>query len=522
MSACSFVSSAIALDEHASSGDQEKKKLIESTEEREAVQDDIQIIESSLHFINDLLRNMLDMQRAGSNQMVIVNKPTNLLDDVLKPVQSMLHVRGAAFTVILDCPDDLVAMTDPLRLKQVMLNLARNSAKFVEKGFIRCRANVNEISGLVELSVDDSGPGIPQEKREELFGKFQESLDSLHQGTGIGLSLCKKLTELMGGGLSIDSTYNSGIAGHPGTRFLVQLFVPPLQLDDEELEEAYETCALSDEKPVDTTIATKETARTPSEVLTLAEVWQGKALPRRPSRNGRRVCHAGEVSVLAKGSMHDATVKTASLYESSSTLMSNSGHDLGDPSSRSFAVNCLDDSTSISSNPASTVAGDISRGNDTEGVIEDEKELPENLRVLFVDDDMVLRKLFSRTLKKLNPTWTVQEASNGETAIQICTERTDNGDNPPPAFDLIFMDQYMASVQKQLLGTETVRALRSKGIVEPIICGLSANDVEGAFMEEGSDAFMFKPFPCKPDPLKEELLRILSLREKRGCRREIV
>ena len=67
----------------------------------------------------------------------------------------------------------------------------------------------------------------------------------------------------------------------------------------------------------------------------------------------------------------------------------------------------------------------------------------------------------------------------------------------------------MASVDKQLLGTETVRALRSKGI-DSVICGLSANDLEKQFMDAGADAFMMKPFPCEKEELKSELLRVLD------------
>ena len=172
--------------------------------------------------------------------MKIDMKPTNLMVDVLRPVQNMLHVRGTPFDVLISCSfdDQMVVMTDPLRLKQVMLNLTRNSAKFVEKGFICCKAQVNQSTGFAELCVEDSGPGISQEKRRELFGKFQDSLDSLHQGTGIGLSLCKKLTELMGGHLYIDEEYNSGIEGCPGARFVVQLNVALHSLDDQMLEKA--------------------------------------------------------------------------------------------------------------------------------------------------------------------------------------------------------------------------------------------------------------------------------------------
>jgi two-component system chemotaxis response regulator CheY len=126
-------------------------------------------------------------------------------------------------------------------------------------------------------------------------------------------------------------------------------------------------------------------------------------------------------------------------------------------------------------------------------------ELPEEVSILFVDDDAVLRKLFRRAIKMVRPNWTVREASNGETALQLI-ETT--------LFDLIFVDMYMASVEKQLLGTETVSALRARG-VSCRICGLSANDKEEEFYDAGANAFMFKPFPCDPDALTRTLNRVL-------------
>lgn len=67
----------------------------------------------------------------------------------------------------------------------------------------------------------------------------------------------------------------------------------------------------------------------------------------------------------------------------------------------------------------------------------------------------------------------------------------------------------MASIEKQMLGTETVRALRSKGVTS-IICGLSANDMKQQFIEAGANTFMAKPFPCDPHSLKQEVHRILE------------
>jgi CheY-like chemotaxis protein len=129
-------------------------------------------------------------------------------------------------------------------------------------------------------------------------------------------------------------------------------------------------------------------------------------------------------------------------------------------------------------------------------------ELPENLSVLFVDDDLVLRKLFSRSLAKAAPTWKIHEAANGETALRLADLES---------YDLIFMDQYMASTEKQLLGTDTVRALRAKGFKNSF-CGLSANALEQSFVSAGADCFVLKPIPCERSLLEGVLDGILRSR----------
>ncbi len=147
---------------------------------------------------------MLDMHRVASNQMKIVRAPIDLMKDVFEPVASMLYRRGEDFEVLLECPENLMVLTDRLRLTQIIFNFGRNATKFVTKGFVRLRAEV--VEGNVQLSVEDSGPGIPESKRKTLFSKFQESLDSLNQGTGIGLCLCKDLISLMEGEIWLDES----------------------------------------------------------------------------------------------------------------------------------------------------------------------------------------------------------------------------------------------------------------------------------------------------------------------------
>ena len=170
MTACSFVKTEIM-----------KHKPLATDASRETTVQDVVIIDNSLKFVNDLLRTMLDIHRAADKQLSLTMVPNDILRDVLEPVEGMLAQKEGRVAVSVECPPDLFAVTDCLRLKQVMLNLGRNSSKFVDQGFIRLHGAV--VDGNVQLAVEDSGPGIPLDKQKRLFLKFQESLDVLSQGT---------------------------------------------------------------------------------------------------------------------------------------------------------------------------------------------------------------------------------------------------------------------------------------------------------------------------------------------------
>jgi signal transduction histidine kinase/CHASE1-domain containing sensor protein len=171
MAACSFVKTAL-----------HKIPPFPNKDALEAVCADVVTIDNALLFVNDLLRDMLDMHRATNHQLVVKFTPTDILHDVFEPVEGMLYQREGRMDIHIDCPENLVVMSDRLRLKQVILNLGRNSAKFVDSGFLRMRAQLDD-KGMVQLLVEDSGPGIPLNKRGQLFNKYQESLDMLSQGT---------------------------------------------------------------------------------------------------------------------------------------------------------------------------------------------------------------------------------------------------------------------------------------------------------------------------------------------------
>ena len=110
-----------------------EQQTLETEETRETILTDLNIIDASLQFVNDLLRNMLDVQRAACHQLKIEKGPTDMIRDILEPVDAMLYRRGKqSVEVILDCPyPDLIVHSDRLRLKQVILNLGRSKCSLL-------------------------------------------------------------------------------------------------------------------------------------------------------------------------------------------------------------------------------------------------------------------------------------------------------------------------------------------------------------------------------------------------------
>ena len=108
--------------------------------------------------------------------------------------------------------------TDREKLKQIVLNLLSNSAKFTEQGEIKVAAWTD--NGAMKLAVSDTGVGMKQEALEHIFEEFRQaekSTASKYGGTGLGLAIVKRLTKLLGGDIAVES--EEGL----GTRFIVTL-----------------------------------------------------------------------------------------------------------------------------------------------------------------------------------------------------------------------------------------------------------------------------------------------------------
>ncbi|MBR6307200.1 MAG: response regulator [Lachnospiraceae bacterium] len=165
-----------------------------------------------------IVNDILDYSKLESGNMEII--PVNYSFSVLiNDVLNMMSVRKDDKDVEIRAdiqeglPDSLIG--DEIRLRQILFNLLSNAIKYTEKGYVILDVKGKEDTGFVDLtiSVTDSGIGIKKEDISKLFTSFQQ-VDTRkirnREGTGLGLAICKKLLNLMGGEIEVESTYGVG------------------------------------------------------------------------------------------------------------------------------------------------------------------------------------------------------------------------------------------------------------------------------------------------------------------------
>ncbi|MDA2891168.1 ATP-binding protein [Mycolicibacterium sp. BiH015] len=161
----------------------------------------------------DLVNDILDISKVEGGQMAL-DTTTFVVGDVFNDTLTMVRERATAHGINLAVqidPDVDIIEADPLRFKQVLLNLVSNAVKFTpDGGKVIARAR-RDRSDLI-VSVADTGIGIAPEDRERIFESFQQGrrASTKGEGTGLGLTLSKRIVELMGGRMWLDSTLGKG------------------------------------------------------------------------------------------------------------------------------------------------------------------------------------------------------------------------------------------------------------------------------------------------------------------------
>lgn len=170
-----------------------------------------------LHLINDIL----DISRMESGKIKFVWEECDVVELCQTALFTAEYGRKTSALFLFETPvASLVIKTDAQRLKQVLINLLSNAAKFTPSGSIKLAIAIDKQHQQLELSVSDTGCGIPSDKSDRVFERF-EKLNEYSQGTGLGLAISRLIVENLGGKIWVDKDYTEGarfVFTHPLTK----------------------------------------------------------------------------------------------------------------------------------------------------------------------------------------------------------------------------------------------------------------------------------------------------------------
>ena len=171
------------------------------------------------HSLLTIINDILDYSKIEADRLELENIPVLLEDVVEGAARTIVHHalrKGLRLLTYVDPALPQYVISDPVRLRQILINLGSNAIKFTEKGNILIRVDLvakgnNNVS--VRFSVYDEGIGIPRNKQRFLFREFSQvdtSTTRKYGGTGLGLSICQRLVEMMSGEIGVHSSPGKG------------------------------------------------------------------------------------------------------------------------------------------------------------------------------------------------------------------------------------------------------------------------------------------------------------------------
>ncbi|MDP4291266.1 MAG: ATP-binding protein [Bacteroidota bacterium] len=178
----------------------------------------ISAVQKSSDLLLATVNDILDFSKIEAGKLridAVPFEPAAVVREVVDTLQLQAEKKNLALESEASSVDDLFVTGDPIRLKQILINLTNNGIKFTDKGFVKIictRENEGE-NIILKFQVADTGMGIEPEKQELIFDAFSQadaSSTRRFSGTGLGLAICKKLTELQNGTIMVESKLEEG------------------------------------------------------------------------------------------------------------------------------------------------------------------------------------------------------------------------------------------------------------------------------------------------------------------------
>lgn len=180
------------------------------------------IIKSGKHLLH-VINEILDLSKIETGKLEIEKIPVSvieILDEINQLVSKMAEEKGLTFRINYTYPLPEKIISDPLRLKQILINLCSNAIKFTENGYVYLNVSYLPESSNLTFEVVDTGIGMTEEQIEKIFKPFEQADTSTTRkfgGTGLGLTLSKQLVNMINGEIKVESSVNKG------SKFIVSL-----------------------------------------------------------------------------------------------------------------------------------------------------------------------------------------------------------------------------------------------------------------------------------------------------------
>mgnify|MGYP001733064513 CR=1 FL=1 len=181
------------------------------------------IVVSNSEMLLTLLNDILDISSLECGKIRFNYASEDIVQICQHVMMTTAHTRQRGVEGRFACPvGSFMLTTDTHRLSQILINLLTNAGKFTSEGSITLGVEIDEERGEVLFSVADTGPGIPPDKQDLVFNRFEKLDGNKKKGTGLGLAICRQIAMIVGGRIWVDSAYTGG------TRFV---FAHPIGID---------------------------------------------------------------------------------------------------------------------------------------------------------------------------------------------------------------------------------------------------------------------------------------------------
>jgi two-component system, sensor histidine kinase and response regulator len=462
------------------------------------------LVKDSGESLMKLINEILDFSKIEAGRLEVETIPFSLregIGDTIKTLAFQAHKKKGlelAYDVAPEIPDALIG--DPVRLRQIVINLVDNAIKFTERGEIVMRVSCEPpgADGVVcHFSVRDTGVGIPKEKQSTIFVPFLQadtSTTRIFGGTGLGLTISARLVEMMGGRIWVESEPGAGSTFHFTVRLGLQQAAEPAAEDF-----AGVRALVAEDHPVSRgfivstlrqwNVQAEEVASAGEALEAIARAGAGGA-PFHLALVDDALPGGDAAGLLAR--LHRVEGIDAPALVVLASALRRDGSEPG-PALITKPVKASELLAAV----RAALAGSAQKGAAAAAAPPAAPPARERLRVLLVEDNPVNRKLAVHVLEKDGHA--VVAAENGAVALEVLEAG---------AFDLILMDVQMPRMD----GIEATRAIRGKekasGRHVPIIA-LTAHAMAGdreRCLQAGMDGYLIKPI--RPATLLEAIERL--------------